>query len=112
MSELAGRILHSKSGFTRVVDKMEQAGLSAACAPNTTGARSHVLTDKGTTTMQRARRYHRDGIERHFSQRLTDNEIKVLTRASRRSVHTSARPPRPHPRLTPAPSQQGDRDRN
>ena len=53
-----------------------------------------VLTETGAETMQDARRYHRDGIERHFSQHLTDNEIKVLTRALEK-VSAHARPLRP-----------------
>ena len=95
MSELAGRILHSKSGFTRLVDRMEQAGLVRRVRPDH-DRRSIliVLTDKGTATMQHARRYHRDGIERHFSQHLTDTEIKTLTRALEK-VSTHARPLRP-----------------
>jgi DNA-binding MarR family transcriptional regulator len=95
MSELAGRILHSKSGFTRVVDKMEQAGLVRRVRPEH-DRRSIliVLTDKGTATMQHARRYHRDGIERHFSQHLTDTEIKTLTHAFEK-ISTHARPLRP-----------------
>src|SRR5947209_19786045 len=95
MSELAGNILHSKSGFTRLVDKMEQAGLVRRVRPEH-DRRSIlvVLTDAGTATMHRARRYHRDGIERHFAQHFTDNEIKVLTRALER-VSTHARPLRP-----------------
>jgi DNA-binding MarR family transcriptional regulator len=95
MSELAGRILHSKSGFTRLVDKMEVAGLVRRVRPEH-DRRSIliVLTDTGTATMQHARRYHRDGIERHFSQHLTDTEIKVLTRALEK-VSTHARPLRP-----------------
>ena len=95
MSELAGRILHSKSGFTRLVDRMEQAGLVRRVRPDH-DRRSIliVLTDQGTATMQHARRYHRDGIERHFSQHLTDNEISVLTRALEK-VSTHARPLRP-----------------
>ena len=95
MSELAGRILHSKSGFTRVVDRMEEAGLVRRVRPEH-DRRSIliVLTDSGNQTMQRARRYHRDGIERHFSQHLTDNEVKVLTRALEK-VSAHARPLRP-----------------
>src|SRR5881397_2286283 len=33
MSELAARILHSKSGFTRVVDRMEEAALVRRVRP-------------------------------------------------------------------------------
>jgi DNA-binding MarR family transcriptional regulator len=95
MTELAARILHSKSGFTRLVDRMEQAGLVRRVRPEH-DRRSIliVLTDQGTETMQHARRYHRDGIERHFSQHLTDTEIKTLTRALEK-VSTHARPLRP-----------------
>ena len=77
MNELAERILYSKSGFTRVVDRMEEAGLVRRVRPEH-DRRSIlvVLTDKGTETMEHARRYHRDGIERHFSQHLTDADIK------------------------------------
>jgi DNA-binding MarR family transcriptional regulator len=95
MSELAGRILHSKSGFTRLVDRMEDAGLVRRVRPEH-DRRSIliVLTDHGTEAMHRARRYHRDGIERHFSQHLTDSEIKVLTHALEK-ISTHARPLRP-----------------
>src|SRR5512147_3339667 len=52
MNELAERILYSKSGFTRVVDRMEEAGLVARVRP-AADRRSIlvVLTDKGTETM-------------------------------------------------------------
>ena len=95
MNELAERILYSKSGFTRVVDRMEVAGLVRRVRPEH-DRRSIlvVLTDKGAVTMEQARRHHRDGIERHFSRHLTDNEIKALTRALEK-VSAHARPLRP-----------------
>jgi DNA-binding MarR family transcriptional regulator len=95
MNELAERILYSKSGFTRVVDRMEKAGLVRRLRPeHDRRTILVVLTEEGAETMEHARRYHRDGIERHFSQHLTDNEIKVLTRALEK-VSTHARPLRP-----------------
>ena len=95
MNELAERILYSKSGFTRVVDRMEEAGLVRRVRPEH-DRRSIlvVLTDRGTETMERARRHHREGIERRFSRHLADNEIKALTRALEK-VSTHARPLRP-----------------
>jgi DNA-binding MarR family transcriptional regulator len=95
MNALADRILYSKSGFTRVVDRMEEAELVRRVRPEH-DRRSIlvVLTDKGSDTMKRARRYHRDGIERHFSQYLSEREIKALTRALEK-VSTHARPLRP-----------------
>ena len=95
MNELAERILYSKSGFTRVVDRMEEAGLVRRVRPeHDRRTILVVLTDKGTETMEHARRHHRDGIERHFSQHLTDADIKALTRALEK-ISTHARPLRP-----------------
>ena len=95
MNALAERILYSKSGFTRVVDRMEEAGLVRRVRPQH-DRRSIlvVLTKEGSDTMENARRYHRDGIERHFSQHLSEHEIKTLTRALEK-ISTHTRPLRP-----------------
>jgi DNA-binding MarR family transcriptional regulator len=95
MNELAERILYSKSGFTRVVDRLEEAGLVRRVRPNN-DRRSIlvVLTDQGQTKMEHARRHHRHAIEQHFSRHLSDTDIKTLTRALEKlSAH--ARPLRP-----------------
>ena len=95
MNELAERILYSKSGFTRVVDRMEEAGLVRRVRPeHDRRTILVVLTDKGTETMERARRHHRDGIERHFAQHLTDADVKPSPARSKRSA-AHARPLRP-----------------
>jgi DNA-binding MarR family transcriptional regulator len=95
MNELAERILYSKSGFTRVVDRMEEAGFVRRVRPeHDRRTILVVLTEQGIETMEDARRLHRAGIEEHFARHLTDNEVKVLTRALEKvSVHT--RPLRP-----------------
>jgi DNA-binding MarR family transcriptional regulator len=95
MNQLAERILTSKSGLTRVVDRMEEAGLVRRVRPpHDRRAILVVITDKGTETMKRARRHHRDGIERHFSASLADKDIEALTRALEK-VSAHARPLRP-----------------
>jgi DNA-binding MarR family transcriptional regulator len=95
MTELADRILYSKSGFTRVIDRMEQEGLVRRARPEHDRRTILILvTDKGTETMERARRHHRDGIQRHFSQHLSNTDIKALTRALEK-ISTHARPLRP-----------------
>jgi DNA-binding MarR family transcriptional regulator len=82
MNELAERILYSKSGFTRVVDRMEEAGLVRRVRPdNDRRSILIVLTDTGREAMENARRQHRKAIEQHFSQHLTNADIKALTRA-------------------------------
>ncbi len=95
MNELAERILYSKSGFTRVVDRMEEAGLVRRVRPES-DRRSIlvVLTDQGRAMIDQARHHHRHAIEQHFSCHLTDADIKALTRAlDKLSAH--ARPLRP-----------------
>ena len=95
MTDLAERILYSKSGFTRVVDRMEEAGLVERVRPdNDRRTILIVLTDKGTETMERARRHHRDGIQRHFAEHLTETDIKGLTHALEK-ISTHARALRP-----------------
>jgi DNA-binding MarR family transcriptional regulator len=95
MNELADRILYSKSSFTRVVDRMEEAGLVRRVRPeNDRRSIFVVLTDEGRTTMEQARRHHRHGIEEHFARHLADADVKALIRALEKvSVH--ARPLRP-----------------
>jgi DNA-binding MarR family transcriptional regulator len=95
MNELAERILYSKSGFTRVVDRMEEAGLVHRARPeNDRRSILVVLTDDGRNTLEQARRHHRHAIEQHFSRHLGDADIKALTRAFEK-VSTHARPLRP-----------------
>src|ERR1044072_1446464 len=82
MNALADRILYSKSGFTRVIDRMEEAELVRRVRPEP-DRRSIlvVLTEKGDETKERARRYHRDGIARHFSDHLSEANVRALIRA-------------------------------
>jgi DNA-binding MarR family transcriptional regulator len=92
MTELAERILYSKSGFTRIVDRMEEAGLLRRVRPeNDRRSIVIVLTDQGRRTLEEARRYHRHSIEQHFSSHLADTDIKALTRALDK-VSAHARP--------------------
>ena len=95
MNELAEQILYSKSGFTRVVDRMEAEGLVQRVRP-ADDRRSIlvVLTDKGVDKMNEARRHHRDGIERHFARHLTDADVEALS-AALEKVSAHARPLRP-----------------
>src|SRR6266550_3313092 len=52
MNELAEQILYSKSGFTRVVDRMEEAGLVRRVRPeNDRRSILVVLTDRGRGTL-------------------------------------------------------------
>jgi DNA-binding MarR family transcriptional regulator len=95
MNELAERILYSKSGFTRVVDRLEAADLVRRVRPeNDRRSILVVLTEQGRAMIHEARRHHRHAIEQHFSRHLTDADIKALTRALDK-VSAHARPLRP-----------------
>ena len=95
MNEVASRILASKSGLTRVIDRMEEAGLVRRERPE--GDRRVVLvliTEKGLETLHAARAVHRDGIRRHFTEHLTEAELRTLARTLEK-VRGHVRPLRP-----------------
>jgi DNA-binding MarR family transcriptional regulator len=95
MNELADRILYSKSSLTRVVDRMEEAGLVRRVRPENDRRSIFVfLTDQGRDTMTHARRHHRHGIEQHFARHLADSDVKALVRAFEK-ISTHVRPLRP-----------------
>ncbi len=95
MNELAERILYSKSGFTRVVDRLEAEGLVRRVRPESDRRSIFVvLTDGGRAMLEQARRSHRHSIEQHFARHLSDADVKALVRGLEKlSAHV--RPLRP-----------------
>ena len=95
MNELAGRILFSKSGLTRVVDRMEEAGLVRRERPADDRRVVQVLiTPEGLQTLQTARTVHRRGVQEHFVQHLDKRELTALAHALE-NVRAHVRPLRP-----------------
>lgn len=95
MNEIATRILASKSGLTRVIDRMEKAGLVRR--ERIEDDRRVVLvhaTDEGIAALHASRRIHRDGIQRHFCAHLDAAEHAALKRALDK-VRDHVRPLRP-----------------
>ncbi|HLZ72894.1 MAG TPA: MarR family transcriptional regulator [Dehalococcoidia bacterium] len=82
MQELAGAVLLSKSGLTRLVSRMEQAGLVER-RPCPTDLRGTIaaLTPAGAATLRRARPVHLRGIREHFARHLSDEEARTLRAA-------------------------------
>ncbi|MBM2822262.1 MAG: MarR family transcriptional regulator [Thermoleophilia bacterium] len=92
MNELAGQIVASKSGLTRVVDGMERAGLVRRERPPADRRVIEVVaTPKGFDVLRTARPLHRDGIHRHFARHLDDRDVTALARALRK-VRDEVRP--------------------
>ncbi len=79
MSEIADRVLLSRSGLTRRVDRLCQLGLVTRCAAETDGRGLYAaLTEKGAETLREARRTHREGVRRFFLGRLSTTDQIVL----------------------------------
>jgi DNA-binding MarR family transcriptional regulator len=95
MTELANRILASKSGLTRVIDRMEAYGLVRRERPPEDRRVVKVfITPAGRKTLKNARDVHHRGIQGHFVQHLTPRELAALT-AALEKIRDHVRPLRP-----------------
>jgi DNA-binding MarR family transcriptional regulator len=95
MNELASRILASKSGLTRVIDRMEEAGLVRRERPERDRRVIEiVLTEEGSAALQGARVIHRRGIYEHFAQHLDGRSVAALAHELDK-VSAHVRPLRP-----------------
>jgi len=82
MNELARSALLSRSGLTRLVDKLVQEGLieRKACAQD--GRVQHAqLTEKGVAVLRKIWPVYRAGIAKYFAPHLTDAEARTFATA-------------------------------
>jgi DNA-binding MarR family transcriptional regulator len=79
LSDLAARMLWSKSRLSHHITRMQTRGLVVKedCADDGRGA-VVVLTEKGLHTIEEAAPAHVESVRRHFIDLLTDAEIAVL----------------------------------
>ena len=79
MAELAEGVLLSRSGMTRLVDRLEREGLLErdACVDDGRGTFA-VLTDKGEALLAEARRTHLDGVRERFVRHFSQAELEQL----------------------------------
>ena len=79
MSEIADRVLLSRSGCTRLVDRLADQGYVTRCADSNDGRGLYAqLTEAGLGKISAARATHRDGIRRFFLNHLTATDQIVL----------------------------------
>ena len=85
LHELARAVVLSRSGLTRLVDRLEAAGLlrREPCPDDRRGAYA-VLTPEGEATLRRTWPTYGRGIVEHFARHLSDDEAGVLTAALER----------------------------
>ena len=79
MSDLADSVLLSRSGLTRLVDRLERDGLvERRSCPGDARGMNAVITAAGRERFARARRTHLDGVRRRYLDHLSQREQELL----------------------------------
>lgn len=79
MTDVADRLLLSKSATTRFIDRLEAKGLvERKICPSDRRGMEVSLTHDGEDMFRTAGRIHKRGIEEHFGSILTDSQLTTL----------------------------------
>jgi DNA-binding MarR family transcriptional regulator len=91
MAELADSVLLSRSGTTRLVDRLEREGLIARenCEDDGRGSFA-VITARGAELLSQARATHLDGVREGFLRHFGEEELRMLASAWERVLPGSA----------------------
>src|SRR5437899_301160 len=85
MTQLASAILFSKSGLTRLIDRMEEAGLVQRLARPGDRRSLHIaLADAGAEKYRQALPIHLETVRRHFAAYIQDSEAVAVESALER----------------------------
>jgi DNA-binding MarR family transcriptional regulator len=81
MRQLADEVILSKSGVTRLIDRLVDDGLveRSACLADARGAEA-VLTERGLARLRFASKTHLRGVNEHFLSVLDAGELQVIER--------------------------------
>jgi DNA-binding MarR family transcriptional regulator len=90
MSELADSVLLSRSGLTRLVDRLEKSGLveRRECEEDARGLLA-AITEPGRRLFDDARRTHLAGVRRVYLARLSESEQATLGKLFERLLAVS-----------------------
>jgi DNA-binding MarR family transcriptional regulator len=82
MCEIAESVLLSRSGLTRLVDRLERDGYveRTSCPDDARGAFAR-LTDAGRAKLEAASGTHLEGVREHFLRHFEPSELAVLAEA-------------------------------
>jgi DNA-binding MarR family transcriptional regulator len=81
MADLADSVLLSRSGVTRLVDRLVREGLIVRDTCESDGRGSFaVLTDEGEELLARARPTHLAGVRERFLRHFSEDELRSLAR--------------------------------
>jgi len=82
MTQLASALLFSKSGLTRLVDRLVEAGLVQRLARPGDRRSLHIaLTDAGEEKYRQALPIHLEHVKRHFAAYIEDGEAAAVESA-------------------------------
>lgn len=85
MQELARSVLLSKSGLTRLIDRMEAAGLvRREPAPEDARGTIAVITPAGRAALRRSAPVHARAVREYFASALTDAEMRAIASGLRK----------------------------
>jgi DNA-binding MarR family transcriptional regulator len=92
MHELAERVVLSRSGLTRLVDRLEAEGLLTRdrSVADRRGAYA-VITGQGIEALQQTWPIYAKGISKYFAQWMTQEEAQILESAFERIVETASK---------------------
>jgi DNA-binding MarR family transcriptional regulator len=87
MSVLADRVLLSRSGITRLVDRLEAAGMvqRSACVTDARGAEA-ILTPAGLDRLRAASSTHLAGVQRYFLDVVAEDDRVAMERGLERVI--------------------------
>ena len=101
MTDLANQVLFSSGGFTKLADRMEQAGLiRREPCPDDRRAIFAVLTPEGRQVLDRALAVHLPGLQRYLCDPLDARqrrELEAILRTLRSALAATGGEPRPDP---------------
>ncbi len=96
MSQLADRVVLSRSGVTRLIDRLVADGFveRGTCLEDARGAEA-ILTSSGLQRLRSASQTHLRGIEQYFLSAVTPDDLDVIGRALDGVAERATLGPRP-----------------
>jgi DNA-binding MarR family transcriptional regulator len=83
MSELADTLLLSRGGATRLVARLEEAGLvERVIPPEDRRATYAVITEKGIEALTAAEPVFKEAVDEHYLDHLDEDEVAAIRKAS------------------------------